>query len=230
LSSSGTYTFGIANGSIVLAAFERIQIRAPSVRQEHLLTAQREFNLALAMLSNKQPNLWKTTLISQALTASDGTYDVAAKVVMILDAYISLNYGDDDQVDRYITPMSRTDYAGMSKKQTEGQPTTYWFDRTITPTITLWPIPDDAQDYTLNYYACTQMEDVNLAGGETPDVPYRWFDVLVAELSYRMARIYAPQLEAPRKIDAKEAWDIAATQDTEWVNTSFSPSLRGYYR
>lgn len=232
MSSSGTYTFAntASNGSIVLAAFERCQIRAPSLRQEHMLSAQREFNYLLSTLSNLQPNLWTVTLVSETLTESDPTYDVDAKVVMILDAYISLNYGESDQTDRYISPMSRTDYAAMAQKQTEGPPTSYWFDRTIEPTITLWPVPDGNGPYTLNYYACTQMQDANLAGSETPDVPYRWIDALVAGLAHRMSRIYAPSVEAMRKADAKEAWDIAATQDTEAVNISIGPSLQAYYR
>lgn len=232
MTSSGTYSFAdtASNGSIVLAAYERIALRAPSLRQEHMFSAQREFNFMLSQMANYTPNLWKVDLVSVDLTDGDATYDVAARVVMILDAYVSLNYGEDNQTDNYITPMSRTDYAGLSQKQTEGQPNTYWFDRQISPTITLWPVPDADDTYTLNYYACLQMEDANLYGGETPDVPYRWLDALVAGLAHRLSRIYAQPLEAVRKVDAKEAWEAAAAQDTENVNLSFSPSLRSYYR
>lgn len=230
MASSGTYSFSASNGSIVLAAFERCRIRAPSLRQEHMLSAQREFNFLLSQMSNTQPNLWKVELVSEELEDGTAEYDVDAKVVMILDAYVSLNYGDSDQTDRYISPMSRTDYAAIGQKSVEGPPTSYWFDRTINPTITLWPVPDADDTYTLNYYACTQMQDVNLYGGETPDVPYRWIDALVAGLAHRMSRIYAPEVEAVRKADAKEAWDIAATQDVENVNLSISPTLQGYYR
>jgi len=232
MASSGTYTFSstASNGSLVLSAFERCRIRAPSLRQEHMLSAQREFNFLLSTLSNLQPNLWTVTLVSETLVEGTETYDVDAKVVMVLDAYISLNYGTSNQTDRYISPMSRTDYAAIGQKQTQGQPTSYWFDRTIDPTITLWTVPDGNGPYTLNYYACTQMQDANLYGGETPNVPYRWIDALVAGLAHRLSRIYAPEVEAMRKVDAKEAWDIAAAQDTENVNLSISPSMQGYYR
>lgn len=230
MTSSGTYDFSASNATIVLAAFERVGVRGPEIRTEHMMSAQREFNLAMAALSNLQPNLWTITQVSETLTASDGEYDVEPRVVMILDAWISLNYGTSNQTDRYISPMSRTDYAAISQKQTEGQPTSYYFNRTIDPTITLWPIPDSNGPYTLNYYACQQTQDVNLGGGETPDVPYRWLDALTAELALRMARIYARELEGARKMDAKEAWAIAASQDTENVNSSFAPNLRAYYR
>lgn len=229
MTASGTYNFGPANSSLALAAYERIQIRAPSIRQEHMFSAQREMNFLMSQFSNLQPNLWTVTLITTDLTDGTKTYDVNAKVVMILDAFISLNYGDSDQTDRYITPLSRTEYASIASKSTEGQPTVFWFNRQISPTITLWPVPDADSTYTLVYYACTQMQDINLAGGETPDLPYRWYDAMVAGLSYRLARIYAPQLENVRKQDAQDAWTIAATQDVENTALVLAPMMAGYF-
>ncbi len=230
MASSGTYAFSPSNGEIVLAAYERVQIRAPSIRQEHMLTARREVNFLLSGWSNKTPNLWEVALVSQALTQGTATYNVDAKVVMILDAYVSLDQGTTDQTDRYITPISRTEYASFATKQTQGFPTSFWFDRLISPTVTLWPVPDGNGPYYLNYYVCTQMQDANLAGGETPDVPYRFLDAMVADLSHRVSRVYKPELEAIRKADAKDAWDIAASQDTENVPLSIAPGIGGYYR
>lgn len=229
MTSSSTYAFSPSNGEIVLAAFERIQIRAPSIRQEHMLSARREVNFLFSSLSNLGPNLWEVALVAQALTAGTSTYAVDAKVVMILDAYISLNQGTTTQSDRYITPISRTEYASFATKKTSGFPTSFWFDRLISPTVTLWPVPDSGGPYYLNYYVCTQMQDANLAGGETPDVPYRWYDAMTAGLAHRLARIYAPQLEAQRKTDAQEAWAVAAAQDTEGVALSIAPGIGAYY-
>lgn len=230
MSSSGTYNYSLSNGEAVLAAYERVNIRAPSIRQEHMLTARRELNLLFVELSNRQVNLWKVELVSQTLTQGTATYDVDEKVVMILDAYISLNQGDSDQSDRYITPVSRTTYASYANKSTQGFPTNYWFDRTISPTFTLWPVPDSNGPYTMNYYVCTQMEDANLRGGETPDLPYRWLDVLVSGLAVRLARVYAPPLVADRKAEYDEAWKWAGTQDVENTNFSIAPAIGGYYR
>lgn len=230
MASSGTYNFSPSNGEVVLAAYERIQIRVPELRQEHMQTARREINFLFSGLSNLQPNLWEVNLTSQALTQGTATYAVNPNVVMILDAYITLNQGQTNQTDRYITPISRTEYASYATKQTQGFPTTFWFDRLESPTFTLWPVPDSNGPYTMNYYVCTQMQDANLPGGETPDVPYRWYDALVAGLSHRLARVYAPSLEATRKADAAEAWRIAAAQDTENVPVSLVPQLSVYYR
>lgn len=229
MASSGTYGFNLANGQVTLAAYERIQIRAPSIRQEHMNSAKNELNLALVTLSNLQPNLWKVEQGSISLVAGTATYTISARTVMILDAWITTGTAPN-ATDRFITPISRTEYASFSNKATQGFPTSYWFDRLITPTVTTWPVADSGGPYTLNYFFCSQEQDANLPGGETPDLPYLWLDVLVASLAYRLARIYAPQLEQVRKQDYNEAWNIAAGQNTENVPLSLMPQISGYYR
>jgi hypothetical protein len=126
-------------------------------------------------------------------------------------------------------PISRTDYASYAAKLTEGIPTVYWFNRLISPTFTVFPVINTS-GYLFNYYAAVQLQDAALTSGQTPDVPYLWLDAMVAGLSHRLARVYAPPLEAQRKADAKEAWDIAAEQNVENVPVKISPSIGRYYR
>lgn len=237
MTSSGTYSYSLSNGEAVLAAFARCTIHPPSIRQEHMLTARREINLLFVELSNRQVDLWKVELISTDLTEGTATYTVPGRVVMILDAYVSLNNGQSNQTDRYVTPFSRTDYASQANKQTQGFPINYWFDRLISPTVTFWPVPDGNGPYTFNYYACSQIQDASLTGGETPDLPYRWLDVLVAGLAKRLARCYPPPqgvdpiaFRAGLDADYNEAWTYAATQDVENTPMRILPQIGGYYR
>lgn len=229
MTSSGTYAFSVSSGEGVIAAFERIQIRVPSLGQEHMATARRELNFLFADFSNRQVNLWKVESLSITLVDTTETYNIPTRVVMILDAYLTLNNGLTTQTDRYITPISRTDYASYAAKFTAGPPTVYWFNRLISPTLTTWPVVDSS-DYVINYYACTQVQDAALKGGETPDVPYLWIDALIAGLAHRLARTYAPQLEAARKVDAQEAWTVAASQNIENVPIKLIPNIGQYYR
>lgn len=196
-----------------------------------MVTARRELNFLLAEAANKQVNLWKVDQVTTPLVNGQTTYPVDARTVMILDAWINTNVNAPTAAqDLYITPVSRTEYASFSNKSTPGRPTCYWFDRLIAPTVTLWPVPDTGT-YTLNYYRCTQMMDANLAGGETPDLPYRWLDWMIAGMAHRLSRPYAGlDVEALRKKDAMEAWTIAATQDTENVPLTLAPTISSYYR
>jgi hypothetical protein len=230
MASSGTYVWTMSNGETVLEAYERIQVRATSIRQEHMVSARRALNLLLVEASNRQVNLWKVQQNSFPLVQGTALYNLPANTVLVLDAWVSSNTGTPNQTDIYITPISRTEYATFSNKQTPGRPTSWWMDRLISPTLTVWPVPDASGPYVFNYFSCVQMQDANLAGGETPDLPYRWLDWFAAGLAHRLSRYYAPQLEAARKEDAKEAWTIAATQDVEPVALAISPNIRGYYR
>jgi hypothetical protein len=230
LTSSGTFSFSPSNGELVLAAYERIQIRTPEIRQEHMLSARREVNFLFSSWSNNSPNLWEVIRTQTTLTAGTATYSVPAKTIMILDASIVLNYGLSNESRRYITPISRTQYLSFANQQTQGAPTSYWYDRLISPTVTFWPVPDSNGPYTWDYFSCTQMQDANLASGETPDVPYRWLDAIVAGMAHRLARIYAQSMEAQRKADAQEAYSLVTEQDVENVNFSIAPQIGGYYR
>lgn len=236
MTSSGAYDYSLSNGEAVLAAYERCRVRAPSIRQEHMLTARRELNLLFVELSNRQVNLWRVEQLSVDMVEGTASYDIPGRVVMILDAYISLDNGTTEQTDTYVTPISRTDYASYGQKFTTARPTVYWFDRLIAPTITMVPVPDGNGPYVFNYYACTQMQDASLPGGETPDLPYRWLDVLVTGLAKRLAKSYPPDgvdmlaFEKARADDYAEAWSYASTQDVENVPIVFAPAIGSYYR
>ena len=179
--------------------------------------------------SNRGVNLWEQLRTQTTLTQGTATYSINAKTIMLLDCSIVLNFGQSNESRRYITPISRSEYMTYANQQTQSTPTVYWFDRLISPTITFWPVPDGNGPYTFDYYSYTQIQDANLASGETPDVPWRWNDAIVAGMSHRLARIYAPPLEVLRKTDAMEAWQVAATQDTENVPIRFVPAAAVYF-
>lgn len=229
MTSSGTYAWNLSNAEAVLAAFERAGVRAPEIGSEHMLTARREINDLFVELSNRQVNLWHVEQLSVSLVQGTATYSIPSRVVMILDSYRTLNNGTANQTDTYLTPLSRTIYASIAQKFNPGPPTSFWFDRLINPTVTMWPVPDGTGPFVFNYYAVSQLQDANLQSGETPDLPYRWLGVLVTGLALRLARVYHSELEDRRKADYVEAWGFAASQDVENVPTTFTPTLSTYY-
>jgi len=225
--TSGTYNFAPSLGEVVLNAFSRIGVRRTEILQTHLDDARMEANLLLAKISNQQPNLW--TVDQQALPLLQGapTYTVPAETVMILDVF--LRYGNPS-TDRSMYPISRTEYSTYPNKATQAFPTVYWFDRLVSPTITLWPTPDGNGPYTLYYYRVRQVQDAEYENGQNIEIPYLWMDAFTAGLAHRLARIYAPQMEGQRKSDSDEAWAVAATQNTENVGINIAPGLSSYFR
>lgn len=222
---SKAYNFMPATGELVQAAYARIGVKRTEILTPHIQDAVMELNLLQAKMDNMGPNLWTVDQVSLPLTPAAATYSIPAETIMILDAYITLGGND-----RIIFPISRTEYASIPNKSDQGYPSQFWFDRTMSPTITLWLTPDANGPYTLTYFRYRQIQDAVIQNGFNPEAPVRWLDALVAGLSHRLSRIYAPQMEQIRKADADEAWAIAATQDTENTSLYVIPGLSGYFR
>lgn len=230
MTTSGTYNYNPSIGEVVLYAFNLCQVRSTSIVQEHLNSARQAMNMMLSRWSNMGVNLWKVD--TETITLLDGvsTYSVPADTVMILDMYARTPSGTTN-TDRIMMPISRSEYASYPNKLQEGFPTVFWFDRLISPTVTIWPVPDGSGNpTTITYYRVTQIQDANLPGGETIDVPYRWLDAFSSGLAYYLSRIWQPQLSGQLKQDADEAYSIAASQDTENVSVYISPMIAGYFR
>jgi hypothetical protein len=224
MATSGTYTFNPGLGEIVLYAYQNIGVRPAALLQEHMDSARMATNMMLARWSNMGVNLWCVDLITTPLVQGTATYAVDANTVMILDAYIV-----SDSIDRIILPISRTEYASYPNKAQQGFPTTFWFDRLISPTVTLWPVPDGSQT-SLKYYRVRRLQDSNLQGGEQVEVPYLWLEAFADGLTYRLARIWAPQIAPALKAQADESYEIAAAQGIEQAQQYISPQLSGYWR
>jgi hypothetical protein len=222
---SGTYNFDPPIGTLALSAFSRCQVKRTEIGAQHMEDAFLETNLLQSRWSAKGITFWTVQLVQQPLTQGIQNYTVPVNAVTVLDVYI--NNGTSN---RLITSFSRTDFASLAEPQQQGFPTSYWFNRSLPPqSLNLWPVPDAAATYTMNYYIYTLIQDGVVRQGGNAAVPAYWLDAYVAELAYRMSRCYAPQLEDKRKQDAKEAYDDAASQ-AEQVPLYITPGLQGYYR
>jgi len=225
---TGTYSFNPSAGDIIISAFQRVSIRPTEILQSHLTQALIELNLLLTKFSNLQPNLWDVDLQGVPLTQGVATYSIPAETVMITNAYVRLTVGTSI-TDRLIFPISQTEYASLPNKTVQAPPTQFWFNRQISPTITLYPVPDGNGPYTMYYYRVRQLQDAIVASGQNVEVPYLWLDAIVAGLAYRLARVFAPELEDRRKMDAEEAWQICARQGVENVPLFITPGLLSYF-
>jgi hypothetical protein len=226
MTTSGTYTFNPGLGEIVLYSYMNIGIRPTALLQEHMDTARMATNMMLSRWSNQGVNLWAVDLITVPLIEGQSTYAVDGNTVMILDAYTTTDQG----IDRVIMPISRTEYASYPNKEQQGFTTTFWYDRLISPTITLWPVPDGTSATILKYYRVRQVQDSNLQNGENVEIPYRWLECFADGLTYRLARIWNPQMAPALKGQADESYMIASNQDVENVGMYISPMVGGYFR
>ena len=230
MATTGTYTFNPGLGEITLYAFMNIGIRPTSLLQEHMESARMAANMMLSRWSNQGVNLWAVDLVEQEITVGQATYDVDPNTVVILDAYARYDDGVSPPIDRPIMPISRSEYASYSTKESQGSPTTYWFDRTISPTITLFPVPAAQTVTKVNYYRVRRIQDASMAGNTQVEVPYLWLEAFADGLTYRLARIWQPQMAVALKAQADESYKIAADQNIETSNIYVAPMIGGYFR
>ena len=230
MATSGTYTYNPSLGELTLFAYNLAGVRNTALVQEHMEAARMAANLMLANWSNRGVNLWAVDLVTVPLVTGQSTYNVDGNTVMMLDAYMVIDDGNADPIDRIILPISRTEYASYPNKEQQGFTTIFWFDRLIAPTVTLWPVPDGTSAQYLKYYRVRRIQDSNLQGGQTVEVPYLWLDAFAYGLASRLAQIWNPPLIQMLKPLADEAYQIAADQNVETAQQYISPMISGYFR
>lgn len=228
MATSGTYTYNPSLGELTLYAYNLIGVRNTALLQEHLESARMAANLMLARWSNQGVNLWAVDLQTIPLVQGTSTYSVPANTVMMLDVYISTTSGGQT-IDRLILPVSRTEYASYPNKAQQGFPTTYWFDRLLSPTVTIWPVPDGTQT-SLKYYRVRRLQDADISNATDIEIPYLWMEAFAYGLALRLAQTWNPQMIAMLKPMADESYQIAADQNVETAQQYITPLVSGYWR
>ena len=228
MATTGTYNFFPSTGEIVLMAYGRLQLRRSELTQQHMIDAFNEANFLQVEFSNRQPNLFVSSLTEIELVPEQATYTLDPTLICFMAVFLRTNDDNGTPIDRILSPLSTYEYAALPNKTVMAPPNQYWFNRQITPEITLWPVPDETQSYTLVLRYLRQIEDASLVNGTMPQIPYRWIDAFVAGLAARLAQIYAPEKAQVLDAKAERAWLIAAKEDTEDVPIFVQPQLSYY--
>jgi hypothetical protein len=84
------------------------------------------------------------------------------------------------------------------------------------PAVTVWPTPDNAQQYQLVYWRLRRTQDAG-GGVNIMDVPFRFIPCMAAGLSYYIAGKIPSGAERLTFLKAQydEAWELAAYEDHE---------------
>lgn len=229
MTASGTYLYNPSLGELTLYAFNLCGIRNTELAQEHMESARMASNLLLGRWSSQGVNLWMVNQQTIPLVAGTSTYSLPSNNIVMLDTYIRTTDSAGNNTDRLILPMSRSEYASYPNKGQEGFPTTYWQDRLISSTVTLWPVPDGTQTSLVFYQVC-QIDDANYTSGQTVNIPVYFLEAFAYGLGQRLATMWAPEKAAGLKGLADEAYQIAAMQNVETSAFYISPGITGYFR
>ena len=221
---SSTANFDLSIDDIAEEAFERCGLQTRSGYD--LKTARRSLNLMLSEWANRGLNLW--TIQLQEKTIAQGTTDLsganlfgsgaeaAQQIVDITDVVIR----DSSSNDFSASSISRSTYLNYAVKTTSGRPTQYYFERTINPTLFLYPAADVA--YTLKYYALVRMFD---SGDYTNNaqIPFRFLPCMTAGLAYYIAMKKTPDRIQLLKQVYEDEFQRAANTDGERTSVFLTP-------
>ena len=223
---ASTANFDLSIDEVIEEAFERCGLQDRTGYE--IKTARRSLNLLLADWANRGLNQWTIQKQSKAVVADTtsltdtnlfgSTTGDAAQIIDITDLVIQDSNGNDYTT----TPVSRATYWNYTVKTSRGRPTQYYFEKTIMPTLYLYPAADTA--YTVIYYALVRMADSG-AYTNNNQIPFRFLPCLTAGLAYYLSMKYAPDRIQILKAIYEEEFKQAADQDRENVSSNFVPQF-----
>lgn len=205
-------------------AFERAGLEMRSGYD--LKTIRRSLNLLTLEWANRGLNLFTIEAGTVPLIAGQGTYTLPSGTVDIIEHQLRTGTGVS-QVDTALERISVSTYAQQTNKQITGRPTQIFVQRLPTSTtVTMWPLPDGSQSYTLFYYRLKGIDGLaSGVGGEVTSIPPRFVPALVSGLAYHIAQ-KRPEAIArilPLKQLYEEAFELAASEDRDRASVSFTP-------
>ena len=231
MATSGTTSWNPDIAELCEEAFERAGLELRSGYD--LKTARRSLNFLLTEWANKGLNLWTVRTGSITLVPGQKTYTTAdglpADAIDFIEHVCRTNNAGIP-TDISLNRISVSTYANIPTKEQTGRPYQVYVNRaTAAPTITLWPVPDSSTTYTLVYWYLKREDDATNPASQTIEVPFRFYNALVAGLSYHIA---LKKPEASERISMlkdlyDEAFQLAADEDRDRSSVRFTP-FTGY--
>ena len=217
---SGSVNFELDVADYVEEAFERCGLEVKTGYD--LVTARRSLNLMLAEWANRGLNQWTIAQRTQALTSGTRTYALSADVIDILSAVVTRS-----STDFALTRVSRDDDLNIPNKETTGRPTQFFLDRQVTPSLRIWPTPENSTDVIV-YNALTRMDDADTPIN-TLDMPFRFYPCLAAGLAYYISLKRAPNRTQMLKAIYEEGFERAMGEDRDRSSFTVTPEY-AYFR
>ena len=155
-------------------------------------------------------------MLQQPLSADPSLIDTQ-KTIDVLSVVIRR-----DDTDTEIGRMGRAEYLHVPTKTTQGRATRYFVNRQITPTITIWPVPENSTDQ-LVYYRFIRLEDIDASTNDA-NVPFRFLPCMVSGLAYYLSLKRKPQLTPMLKQIYDEEFMNASLEDREKVAFTIVPT------
>lgn len=214
MASTGTFLFDPNLASVCDEAVERAGLDLEAITGQHIISLRRSAGFMLSSWANRGHRQWTFEQVVHGVTAAEVSFDLPVGTIEVQSAVIRRN-----GVDTEIYPISREDYLILHDKNLTGRPDRYFVDRrrdtdgTNQVQVFFWLAGENATDQIiLNVYK--QIQDVGNAQN-TLDIPFRFQEAFVAELSARVAQKYNQERHAALVVLADKEWELAKDEDRD---------------
>jgi hypothetical protein len=221
MATSGTTSFDLEIDDIIEEAYERCGVRTNS--GYNIKSARRSLNILFSEWGNRGVHLWKVVLKEQLLTAGTSTYATPQDCSDVLEAYVSTAQTVTQTTnDISLDKIDRSAYAALPNKGQQGQPSQYYVNRQINPTISLYLTPDCVQYTYLKYYYISRIQDAGDYNDQA-NVPYRFLPCMISGLAYYLGQKVAPDRVQGLKLIYEDELQRALEEDSQRTSSFISP-------
>lgn len=160
---------------------------------------------------------------------NDTQSENGGQALLAVSAIVSGMTQNAAPVDIMLFSLSRGDFQAIPAKTIQGRPTSFWINKQIVPILNFWPVPDANGPYELHYWRHRQVQDADIAGGQTIEIPYAFQEAFVSSLAANLAVKWAPERAKDLMLYAQERFTEAADNNRERVSTFVVPDVSGYF-
>ena len=190
-----------------------------------LRTIRRSLNILTLEWQNRGLNLFTVEEGTIPLVAGTNVYTMPSDTIDIIETQLRTGTGQN-QIDTTLERISVATYAQQTNKLIQGRPTQAYVDRGISAvTVTVWPVPDGSQTYSLAYYRLKGIDGLSSGISGSAGVPPRFVPALVAGLAFNIAM---KKPEAAARAQALQAeyerqFEMAAAEDETRASFFITP-------
>ena len=167
---SGTYNFNLDIDEVIQEASE--MIGGEDTLGHEPASARRSINLMLKDWQNRGILLWTTGTTAVTLATSVTSYELSSNTINALEVVLSR-----DNTDIQLTRITPEEYLIIPAPTQTGRPSQYSIRRgRDNPTLSVWPIPENATD-VLKIETVSDMTDVDKSADQNADLPKRFYRV-----------------------------------------------------
>jgi len=210
MATSGTRVFALNTADVIEEAYELAGLELRTGYDAN--AARRCLNIMFADWSNRGVQLWEVEQVTTNLVKDTSSYSLNTYDIDVLDAVIRRTSGgtvNDLQMER----IDRSEYFNIPVKSSTGRPSQFYLERTKTPTIYLYPTPENSTDQLITY-RWKRMEDIS-GSQDDQDLPSRFIPCMVSGLAYYISVKKNPQKAMMLKQMYEEDFNRAYESDRD---------------